>query len=121
MTRTEILKELEKLGYTGPTSYTKDKLTAVLEVQARIAELLAPTACPDRRPPTTNPELPPTPPWKKIHVPATNKCSTSVTHCENCGSEDREDTDPFANDGYSACCNELLVNYTTCRNHHAEA
>ena len=36
-------------------------------------------------------------------------CNRPDLHCESCGSTDPEDINPFANDGYSACCNELVV------------
>lgn len=42
-------------------------------------------------------------------------CSTTKTHCENCGSTDYENL--TGNGGYSACCNELIVN-GNCRGHH---
>ena len=29
--------------------------------------------------------------------------------CEACGSTNPQDIDPWANDGYSTCCNELIV------------
>lgn len=30
-------------------------------------------------------------------------------HCQQCGSTDPEDVNPFGNDGYSLCCNERIV------------
>lgn len=49
-------------------------------------------------------------------------CALTATHCENCGSTSGEDTDPFGNDGYSSCCNELIVDamFGGCRNHHGQ-
>lgn len=31
----------------------------------------------------------------------------TVSHCQQCGSTDNEDL--FTDDGYSACCNEIIV------------
>lgn len=46
-------------------------------------------------------------------------CTTNTRHCENCGSTDPEDL--TGNDGYSACCNELIVSGADdCRNHHGD-
>lgn len=42
-------------------------------------------------------------------------CTTTTTHCENCGSTSYENL--TGNQGYSACCNELIVN-SDCRGHH---
>lgn len=49
-------------------------------------------------------------------------CEIPTAHCESCGSTDGEDIDPRSNDGYSSCCNELIVqpSISTCRNHHGE-
>jgi hypothetical protein len=47
-------------------------------------------------------------------------CTVNETHCENCGSTDYEDTS-CGDQGYSACCNEVVVwGPTDCRNHHGE-
>ena len=35
-----------------------------------------------------------------------------VPHCQACGLTDAEEVDPSTNDGYSTCCNELIV--STC-------
>lgn len=51
-------------------------------------------------------------------------CHISTEHCENCGSTDPEDVGFEAvreNDGYSACCNEIVAwGSRDCRNHHGE-
>ncbi len=48
-------------------------------------------------------------------------CKIAEQHCESCGSTDREDVDYFTNDGYSACCNEIIQSGTHgCRAHHDE-
>jgi hypothetical protein len=59
-----------------------------------------------------------------------SRCTETETHCEFCGSTDGEDVNAFANDGYSTCCNEIIVRgvrrdgygdlVTDCRNHHGE-
>lgn len=49
------------------------------------------------------------------------RCTLTVTHCEQCGSTDHEDIDPFANDGYSSCCNEIIASPGSCRGHHLPA
>jgi len=50
------------------------------------------------------------------------RCSTAPLHCENCGSTDPEDVDPFNPElqGYTGCCNELMATSTDCRGHHLE-
>lgn len=46
-------------------------------------------------------------------------CTIPATHCENCGSKDYEDLHT-GDDGYTACCNELIAyGASDCRNHHA--
>ena len=43
-------------------------------------------------------------------------CHTESAHCESCG---RTDHGAGAEtDGYSACCNELVVSSSSCRGHH---
>ena len=32
-----------------------------------------------------------------------------IPHCELCGTTNVEDVDPFSNDGYTLCCNELIA------------
>ena len=53
-----------------------------------------------------------------------NGCTINQVHCENCGSTDLEDVGWDAlreNDGYTACCNELVAHDARdCRNHHDE-
>ena len=49
-----------------------------------------------------------------------SRCTINAEHCEHCGSTDPEDTDRFANEGYSVCCNELLTDRAGCRDHHGE-
>lgn len=45
-------------------------------------------------------------------------CTINQPHCESCGSTDREDL-TTGDQGYSACCNELIVHAAAaCRNHH---
>jgi hypothetical protein len=44
-------------------------------------------------------------------------CSVAGSHCEQCG---RPAEGSAENDGYSGCCNELIV-WDDCRNHHGEA
>lgn len=44
-------------------------------------------------------------------------CKTTERHCENCGSTDYEDVH-CGDQGYSACCNELVVDGRDCRDHH---
>ena len=45
-------------------------------------------------------------------------CAVEGSHCEQCGSTDREDL-TTGDQGYSACCNELIVwSASECRNHH---
>jgi hypothetical protein len=46
-------------------------------------------------------------------------CQISERHCENCGSTDREDL-TTGDQGYSACCNELIVDRSYCRDHHSD-
>lgn len=47
-----------------------------------------------------------------------NRCSIDAKHCEHCGSTDPENVD-FVEDGYTACCNELVAwTKGDCRNHH---
>lgn len=42
-------------------------------------------------------------------------CTIDKLHCENCGR-----IDPGHDEGYTACCNELLsYSRTDCRNHHS--
>lgn len=43
-------------------------------------------------------------------------CTIQGTHCENCGSTDWEDVE--GGEGYSHCCNEVVVNQDCCRGHH---
>lgn len=50
---------------------------------------------------------------------AMSTCRTTTRHCEQCGSTDYEDTD-LGDQGYSACCNELVVDSSYCRDHHGE-
>jgi hypothetical protein len=51
---------------------------------------------------------------------ATTTCQINQEHCENCGSTDYEDLHT-GDDGYSACCNEIVVwGSSDCRNHHAD-
>lgn len=38
---------------------------------------------------------------------STTTCTTNQRHCEQCGSTDYEDL--IDNDGYSACCNEIIA------------
>lgn len=45
----------------------------------------------------------------------TGNCKIDARHCEHCGSTD---VNPSANDGYSACCNEIIIWTHDCRNHH---
>ena len=48
-------------------------------------------------------------------------CEVTGTHCEQCGSTDYEDTH-LGDQGYSACCNELVVSGADdCRDHHGES
>ena len=48
----------------------------------------------------------------------TTGCTINATHCENCGSTDYESIN-CGDQGYSACCNELVSwSSTECRNHH---
>jgi hypothetical protein len=44
-------------------------------------------------------------------------CKIEGRHCEQCGSTDREDL-TTGDQGYSACCNELVVDAGYCRCHH---
>lgn len=44
-------------------------------------------------------------------------CDTMVAHCENCGRADCEATE-MGDQGYSGCCNELVVSGDYCRGHH---
>jgi hypothetical protein len=47
-------------------------------------------------------------------------CAIDEPHCEQCGSTDGEDT-RCGEQGYSACCNELVVfGSADCRGFHAE-
>ena len=46
-------------------------------------------------------------------------CTTTSQHCESCGSADREDL-TTGDQGYTACCNELIVTRGGCRGHHLE-
>ena len=51
-------------------------------------------------------------------------CKIAKDHCESCGSTDPEDVGWSAlaeNDGYSACCNELVTDSRGCRDHHGAA
>lgn len=104
MNRNEILAELKQLGYTGPVSYTKPKLLEILGQH--------------RHTPITREGL------ESLYRDAMNDrptggCTIDGPHCENCGSTDYEDVN-LGDQGYTACCNEL-VSYGTqdCRNHHS--
>jgi hypothetical protein len=45
-------------------------------------------------------------------------CTIDLPHCENCGSTNRYDL-TTGDQGYTACCNELISdNSFDCRNHH---
>jgi hypothetical protein len=44
-------------------------------------------------------------------------CTITGTHCENCGATDYESIN-LGDQGYSACCNEIVTNQHDCRNHH---
>lgn len=45
-------------------------------------------------------------------------CTINTEHCENCGSTDYENVN-LGDQGYTACCNELVARSShTCRNHH---
>jgi len=46
-------------------------------------------------------------------------CAIKGQHCEQCGSTDLEDL-TTGDQGYSACCNELVVLPGHCRRHHDE-
>jgi hypothetical protein len=48
-------------------------------------------------------------------------CTTNQLHCENCGSSDPENVDPFNDDlgGYTGCCNELMTDQRGCKGHHS--
>lgn len=46
-------------------------------------------------------------------------CKTAQRHCEMCGSTDYEDTD-LGDQGYSACCNELVVDGSYCDGGHED-
>ncbi len=48
---------------------------------------------------------------------ASDTCTRKGTHCENCGNDDYESIN-LGDQGYSACCNELVTDPTFCRNHH---
>lgn len=48
------------------------------------------------------------------------RCTTSGDHCEQCGETSPEYVSRFHNDGYSMCCNELIVDASSCRNFHNE-
>lgn len=46
-------------------------------------------------------------------------CTINTEHCENCGSTDYEDLH-LGDQGYTACCNELVAHISRdCRNHHS--
>lgn len=50
--------------------------------------------------------------------PAAAKCAIQGQHCENCGSTDYEDLHT-GDQGYTACCNELIAyDAAECRGHH---
>lgn len=58
-------------------------------------------------------------------TPVTNtnyrpNCTINARHCENCGSTSIEDLD-YGDQGYTACCNELVTDQRSCRDHHGEA
>lgn len=56
---------------------------------------------------------------KPFLVPVVTPCTIDAAHCENCGSTDYEDVN-LGDQGYTACCNELVSRWTgDCRNHHA--
>ena len=46
-------------------------------------------------------------------------CTIGEVHCENCGSTDLEDLNS-GDQGYTDCCNELVADRQSCRNHHAD-
>jgi len=46
-------------------------------------------------------------------------CTETYPHCENCGSVDYEDVN-LGDDGYTACCNELVATSHDCRGHHLD-
>jgi hypothetical protein len=57
--------------------------------------------------------------WKfpaEMHEQDLGPCTVMFSHCEQCG---RAAEGCMENDGYSGCCNELIV-WEDCRNHHAE-
>lgn len=45
------------------------------------------------------------------------KCTIAERHCESCGSMDYEDVN-LGDQGYSACCNEIVTDQSSCRAHH---
>lgn len=46
------------------------------------------------------------------------QCTITASHCENCGSTDYDSVNN-GDQGYSACCNEIVAfDNTFCRNHH---
>ena len=51
-------------------------------------------------------------------IPAnTSGCTIQGLHCESCGSTDYDDLEN-GDQGYSACCNEIVSTTHDCRNHH---
>lgn len=47
-----------------------------------------------------------------------SECTITASHCENCGSTDYDSVNN-GDQGYSACCNEIVAfDNTFCRNHH---
>lgn len=53
---------------------------------------------------------------RKFLLTELDDCDIKMDHCENCGSTDPEDLD--GDDGYSACCNEGIVNNKECNGNH---
>jgi len=49
----------------------------------------------------------------------TKQCTIKQRHCEQCGSTDPEDVND-GDQGYSACCNEIVTDARWCRGHHLE-
>jgi len=50
------------------------------------------------------------------------RCTETERHCEACGNTSPEDVDPRnTDDGYSNCCNEIIVlGSASCRGHHLD-
>ena len=49
----------------------------------------------------------------------TTTCRIRGEHCESCGSTDYEDLH-CGDQGYTACCNELVTSQAGCRGHHED-